>query len=279
MLEASAWPLRLTSLSMKKRRFVKSILRIRASTPRWHAAIQTYDLLSTVYIWFFPSSCLTSLIGFLVTHHPHVDRQPDVSSGSELLRPFLCKDLAWTVTAILCTVRSRISSLRYTTIDAGCTLVLLAWQEVSDVMPGPSGCLLTVLSPTPLLLAWQQVSDFMSCPARCLWLSSLPLWSYQIVSDFMPGPWAGCILTVLSPTPLLLAWQKVSDLCRSSWVPSEYSHSHSDPAGLTGSGWFHARSIWVPSDYSDFHSDPVGLTESEWFHAKCSWVQSDCSHS
>jgi len=33
------------------------------------------------------------------------------------------------------------------------TLVLLAWQYVSDFMAGPAGSLLTVLTPTLVLLA------------------------------------------------------------------------------------------------------------------------------
>ena len=59
-------------------------------------------------------------------------------------------------------------------------LIQLAWQGVSDSMPGSAESLLTVFTATLILLAG------------------------QYVSDFMPGP-AVSLLTVLTTTLVLLA--------------------------------------------------------------------------
>ena len=51
--------------------------------------------------------------------------------------------------------------------------ILLAWQLVSDFMPGPAWCFLTVLTPNLVLLAGQLVSDFMPIQLDALWLVKL----------------------------------------------------------------------------------------------------------
>ena len=108
------------------------------------------------------------------------------------------------------------------------TLVLLAWQPVSDFMLGSAGCLLTVFTPTLVLLAWQQVSNFMSGPAGCL-QSDCPHSHPGSVGStdcewFCASPASGYLLTVLTPTLILLAWQQVSDFipglakCLLTWL-------------------------------------------------------------
>ena len=121
----------------------------------------------------------------------------------------------------------------------------LAWQWVSDFMPGPATYLLIILTITLVLLAWQPVSDFMLGSAGCLWLFSLPLWSCWLDSKWVilcqvqqvPSIW-------LSSLPPWFCWlnRLWVILCQSSlWVPSDCSHSHSGPVGLIASEWFHTR--------------------------------------
>ena len=132
------------------------------------------------------------------------------------------------------------------------TLILLAWQGVSDSMPGSDVSLqLTVLTATLVLLAWQQVSDFMPgsavplltvlivwsdsmwvipCQVQlCLFsLFSLPLLMvllvWQLVSDFMSGP-AMSLLTILTATLVLLIWQGVNDFMLSFFLNVNLSPS------------------------------------------------------
>ena len=140
------------------------------------------------------------------------------------------------------------------------TLVLLAWQVVSDFMPGLAGSLLTVLTPTLVLLTWQEVSDFvMPGPAESLLTVltlTLVLVAWQWVSDFMPGPMGPFPLSSLPPWSCLLDRK---------WVISSQVQlgpfslfSHSDPAGLTVCEWFHARSCWAISHCPHPHSGAVG---------------------
>ena len=184
----------------------------------------------------------------------------------------------------------------------------LCWQPVSDFMPGPAGCLptvltptgpvgltgcewfharssweflLTILTPTLVLLSWQAVSNLMPGPAECLLTVltlTLVLLAWQFVSGFMLGP-SGCLLTVLNPSLVLLAWKFVSD---SMPGPAGYIVTVLTlygPVGLIASEWFHARSGWVPSNCFHSHFGPIGLTASEWFHTRSSWMPSDCPHS
>ena len=89
------------------------------------------------------------------------------------------------------------------------TLALLAWQRVSNSMPGAASS--HFFTSALVLLAWQQVS-----------------------SDFMPGV-AIFLLIVLTVTALVL-WLD------SKWVVhkarSSCSHCHFAPIGLTASEWF-----------------------------------------
>ena len=119
-----------------------------------------------------------------------------------------------------------------------CAIGLYSLWVINDFILGLAGCLHTDLISTLLLLAWQGVSDFMPDStghllsdwhhshsglddltgsewfnARSSWVPSdcslvLLAW-WQQVSDFMPGP-AGCPLTILTPTLVLLAGQLVS---------------------------------------------------------------------
>ena len=93
-------------------------------------------------------------------------------------------------------------------------LILLAWQLVSNSMPGPAAMsLLTALIHNLVLLAWQQVSDLVSRPA-------VPSYYCCFHSQFCPvgltaSRWSCASLVVtfeLSHCHLiLLAWQQVSN--------------------------------------------------------------------
>ena len=137
------------------------------------------------------------------------------------------------------------------------TLVLLAWQPVSDFMLGSAGCLLTVFTSTLVLLAWQQVSNFMSGAFNLIVLTpTLVLLAQQIVSDFVPVQPLGTFW--LFSLPLWSCWLD------SKWVISYQAQLSAFWLGLTGTcEWFHTRPSWVPLDYPLFHSGPVGLTASE----------------
>ena len=192
------------------------------------------------------------------------------------------------------------------------TLVLLAWQPVSDSMAGPAVSLFTVLTATLGLLAWQQVSDSMGGPVMSLLTVltvTLVLLAWQEVSDFMPpGPAVPLLTGVLTATLVLLDWQFVSGVhcAKSSYVPFHWPHCHSAPVGFTGCEWFHARSScvssycchycswwswqlvsdfisgWVMSlpsaHYSHCHPGPVNLIESELFHADIFFLMLTCHH-
>ena len=71
-----------------------------------------------------------------------------------------------------------------------------------------------------------------------------------------------CLLTILTPTLVLLAWQKVSDFMPGpAGLPLTYHMAHSNHSGpivLTACEWFYAMFHWVPFDYP--HSTLVLLT-------------------
>ena len=151
------------------------------------------------------------------------------------------------------------------------TLILLDWQQVSAVMAGAAGSVLTILTPTLVLLTWQCVSNFMADAARSIFnvFTSLILLTWQLVSEWFYG--------------------------RCSWVCSYCSHPHS-PDDLSASECFHGSLTgsvltttlivlaWqfvsgfmesvVGSVLTDGHHCHLVLlvTGSEWFHGMCSWV-------
>ncbi|KAL4064205.1 hypothetical protein V8B97DRAFT_1988199, partial [Scleroderma yunnanense] len=79
---------------------------------------------------------------------------------------------------------------------------ILEWmpylKDVSDLIAGAAGCLLTVFTPTLVLF------DLMAGPAGCVLTVLIPT---LLVSDLMPGL-AECHLTVFTPTLVMLPGQE-----------------------------------------------------------------------